>query len=580
MDTTSPTICEIVYSSRSTTMQASPRSAELLARIGFSEVLFKEKASRREMSRLRPGWPLRTLKIRVHRNHSFEHVASAMTGWAAYAGLCYEWSEAPYDDSLSMSVRESSADLEMVWFDVAPLRSKPDIPLLGWLRSRVNVLRGLSSSPILVAIIGLSEVEEAELSIGLVGIPGVRVAPVAKTLVTLSSPFDPRLLKISGSRLSDAANILLAKHLACRWVPAQLYTRIKAVIVDLDQTLYSGVLGEDGMNVKLTPAHASLQASLVALKQSGVFLGVVSKNVRADVEELFQKRQDFPLRLADFSAIEIGWGSKAESILRASRTLKIDPSAVLFVDDNPGELIEVAERLAGVCLIHASPDVARTVNELDFFPGLWSWNISSTDALRIADLNAEASRKRIQLTSADKAAYLRELAPQIDVWLNSPKLLPRLHELSQKTNQFNLALARLDELRVNDFACSSGRFVVGVGLKDRLSDSGVVAAMFGRIHYGEVVVEEWVISCRALGRELEGLMAKVALTAVAPKATSASFIYRKGQRNMPAMEWLARASGSALYHEGKAVVDIAALYAVAESPVSIIIHSDERPKLS
>ena len=548
-----------------------------MARLGFSEALFKEKTSRREMSQLRPVWPLRALRIRAHRNHSFEHVASAMAGWAAYAGLCYEWSEAPYDDSLSMAVGESSADMEMMWYDVAPLRSQPDIPLLGWLRSRVKVLRGVSTSPILVVILGLNEDEEAELSNGLVGIPGVRLAPVAKTLGTLATPFDPRLLKISGSRLSEAANILLAKHLACRWVPAQLYPRIKAVFVDLDQTLYSGVLGEDGLNIELTPAHASLQAALAALKQSGVFLGVVSKNVRADVEELFQKRQDFPLRLEDFSAIEIGWGSKAEAILRASETLRIDPSAVLFVDDNPGELIEVAERLAGVCLIHASPDVARTVNELDFFPGLWAWNISSTDALRIADLNAETARKSIQLTSADKAAYLRELAPQIDIWPNSTRLLPRLHELSQKTNQFNLALARLDELRVNDFACSSGRFAVGVGLRDRLSDSGVVAAMFGRIHDDEVIVEEWVISCRALGRELEGLMAKVALTTVAPEATSASFIYRKGQRNMPAMEWLAKASDSALCLEGKAIVDIAALYAVAESPVGITIHADERP---
>ena len=113
-----------------------------------------------------------------------------------------------------------------------------------------------------------------------------------------------------------------------------------------------------------------------------------------------------------------------------------------------------------------------------------------------------------------------------------------------------LPTSTLDELTANDFACSSGRFAVGVGLRDRLSDSGVVAAMFGRIHDDEVIVEEWVISCRALGRELEGLMAKVALTSVVPEATSASFIYRKGQRNMPAMEWLAKASGYVLCLEG------------------------------
>lgn len=561
-------------------MQSRSRSTWILARAGFSEVLFKENPTRREILQLRPAWPVKALKVRTHRNHSFEYVASVMAGWAAYAGHSYEWANAPYDDSLSMAAEESSADLEIIWYDVDRLRSETDIPLLGWLCSRVKVLREISASPILVVIIGLREDEESELSNRLAGVPGVRVAPVAKALGALATPFDLRLLKISGSRLSEAANILLAKHLACRWLPAQLHPRIKAVIVDLDQTLYSGVLGEDGLNVKLTPEHASLQATLVALKQSGVFLGLASKNERTDVEELFQNRQDFPLRLEDCSAIEIGWESKAEAIFRASQTLKIDPSAVLFVDDNPGELIEVAERLVGVSLIHASPDVARTVNELNFFPGLWSWNISPTDALRISDLNADAVRKNIQLISADKSAYLLELSPHIDVWVNSTSLLPRLHELSQKTNQFNLALARLDELRANDFACTSGRFMVGVGLKDRLSDSGVVAAMFGGIHSGEVIIEEWVISCRALGRELESLMAKVALNAAVPGATSAGFFYRKGKRNMPAIEWLAKVSGANLCDEGKATVDISALYTVAESHVSINIHADERPKLS
>jgi FkbH-like protein len=284
--------------------------------------------------------------------------------------------------------------------------------------------------------------------------------------------------------------------------------------------------------------------------------------------------------LEDFSAVEIGWGSKAEAIARACQALKIDPSAVLFVDDNPGELIEVAERLTGVSLLQASPDVARTVNELDFFPGLWAWNISSTDALRIADFKAESARNSIQLASADKATYLRELAAQVDVWVNSPRLQLRLHELSQKTNQFNMALARLDELRVNTYSGAPGLFAVAVGLRDRLSDSGVVAAMFGRIHDGEVIVEEWVISCRALGRELESLMAEVALTAAAPGAKSASFIYRQGQRNMPALEWLTKVSGATLGPEGKAIVDIATLSTVAESPVRITIHADERPQLS
>ncbi len=540
----------------------------------MSAVLFKENPTRRELAELKPSWSCREVRVRVHRNHSFEHAASAAEAWAAFGGLKLMWSEAPYDDSLSMQLSDQPADLDLIWYDIETIQSRPGIDVLAWLRSRAQALRGMSALPILMVIIGLDKGAEQALRDSLGNLPGVRLAPAAEALTGLADPFDRRLQKFSGSRLSQSSNLLLAKHVACRWLPAVLAPRIKAVIVDLDQTLYAGVVGEDGDAVRLTPAHASLQSALLKLKESGVFVGVVSRNSPEDVEALFSKRKDFPLKLADFSAIEIGWGSKAESILRACQKLKISPDAVLFIDDNPGEIIEVAERLPDTRLLHASQDTELTVRALEFYPGLWSWGVSSADVLRIADLEADAARRSIQIGVQDKAAYLRELSPQLEVRLRPASLSGRLHELSQKTNQFNLNLGRLDEVKVHDYLSQPGQFAVAVGLSDRLTDSGVVAAMFGRIVDDEVFVEEWVISCRALGRELEDAMAASALAAVTKQAKVAWFHYRTGPRNAPGREWLARLSNCVLDDEGRAPVAISKLVEAMDMPVRINIQAE------
>jgi len=525
---------------------------------------------------LKPTWPCREVTVRAHRNHSFEHVISAAGAWAAYAGIKMNWAEAPYDDALSMQGLGEQPDLEVIWYDVEAVQATLGDEVTGWLLSRAQALRKLSSAPILMIIIGLGEATEQSLGKLISAVPGVRLAPTSLVLAGMANPFDERLRRLSGSRLSETANLMLAKELACRWLPVMLAPRLKAVIVDLDQTLYEGVLGEDGFQVRLSAGHAALQSALKALKDSGVFLGMVSKNAREDVEALFTARPDFPLRLADFSATEIGWGSKSEAIQRACHQLRIDPSAVVFIDDNPGELLEVAAHLSQVGLIHAAPDAEQTRRNLEFFPGIWTWGVSHTDMIRVADLNAEIQRRNIGLQAADKTAYLRELAPKLEIWIRPVALRDRLHELSNKTNQFNLSLSRLDEVTVDAYLHHPDKFAVAVGLSDRLTDSGIVGAMFGSIKDNEIIVEEWLISCRALGRELEGLMAASALRALAPEAKAATFRYKSGPRNSPGRDWLAKSSGGALEHEGSVSITISTLPAIADLPINLTIHSNER----
>ena len=546
-------------------------------RCAWAECLFASHPTRRALLGLKSAWVCREVTVRVHRNHSFEHVISAAGAWAAYAGIRMSWADVPYDDALSMQGLGEQPDLEVIWYDVEAVQSALGDEVTGWLLSRAQALRKLSNAPILLVVIGLEESAEQVLRKQTCVVPGLRLAPTAQLLAGIANPFDDRLRRLSGSRLCETSNLMLAKELACRWLPAILAPRLKAVIVDLDQTLYEGVLGEDGFQVRLSAGHAGLQSALKSLMTSGVFLGLVSRNTREDVEALFAARADFPLKLGDFSAVEIGWGSKSDAIRRACVQLRIDPSAIVFIDDNPGELLEVAAHLPQVGLIHAAPDAEQTCRNLDFFPGIWTWGVSPTDLVRVADLNAETERKNLEILAADKMAYLRELRPNLEIWIRPLALRDRLHELSNKTNQFNLNLSRLDEVAVHGYLHHPGKFAITVGLSDRLTDSGIVAAMFGSVIGDEITVEEWVISCRALGRELEGLMAASALRALAPGAKVASFHYKSGPRNSPGRDWLAKASGQALEAEGSVSIMLSTLPVIADLPIGLSTHRNERP---
>src|SRR5204863_8283441 len=135
------------------------------------------------------------------------------------------------------------------------------------------------------------------------GTAGARVADLRPIASKLGARFlDERAAKFSGTRLSDAACVQTARQLACHWAPASLQPRLKAVALDLDHTPYEGVLGEDGLDVRLTPGHQALQRHLAGLRDQGIFLALVSRNEEADVRRLFESRTDFPLRWEHFSA--------------------------------------------------------------------------------------------------------------------------------------------------------------------------------------------------------------------------------------------------------------------------------------
>jgi FkbH-like protein len=321
------------------------------------------------------------------------------------------------------------------------------------------------------------------------------------------------------------------------------------VAVDLDNTLYHGVMGEDGISgVTLTAHHASLQRTLLRLRESGVFLAIVSRNDEADVRSLFISRGDFPLSLDHFSARAVSWQSKVDGIRAVAKQLRIAPAAMLFVDDNPGELAAVAGVMPELRCLHAG-NPEEMAYALTVFPGLHGYKVDENDALRVADLAAVSIREELAQRADDPNEYLRSLAVHLDFLLDDARAVPRLHELSIKTNQFNSGLLRLSENEVARRLADPTYGTVAVSLRDRLSDSGMIAALFARHTDDRIVVEELSISCRALGRSLEDIIVMEALLGLTAgrHVQEVVFNLKHGPRNQPSRDWLARfaASGTA-----------------------------------
>lgn len=509
----------------------SPTLARAMRRLAAQDALFSVLPTRLTLLKVELDAPAGFAhRVNFWRTHNAETLLSLARPYLDFAELPLDVRLSAYDDSLTFADHGQAA-LELLWLDGERLPADLD-----WLVTRVAALRAISRAPILI-VTWLADADA--LRERLRRLPDVHLGDLAALAAEAGVPLlDPRLAKLAGSPLGAAALVVAARELACHWLPALLLPPVKAVAVDLDHTLYAGVLGEDGpAGLQLTPAHAAFHEQLRALKERGIFLALVSRNERSDVQALFEQRPDFPLRWNDFTVTEISWGDKAEALARAAAALNIDVSAVAFVDDNPGELAQVAARLPTLRSVFAHADASLTGRVLAHLPGLWRWRVSAEDSKRVADLQANA--QRAELAAADPDAYFRSLGLQLRFAVNDASLLPRMAEMSGKTNQFNLALARLTEAdyakRLADPACS----VVTVELRDRFSDSGVIGLLATRREGAVLAVEELLISCRAMGRRLEDTIVLGALQSLPlGQLDRVRFVVAEGPRNQPARQWL------------------------------------------
>ena len=513
--------------------------------LGWQHTLFMKRLNRFELLKLRPDWPCAKISLRVYRNHGVEQVLSALPPFLGFGGFIAEVWTGDYDDSLTFP--PASADASLVWIDFSRYATLATGELIDWFLARLDALRATDNGALIVANDPDDTPRAAAINQALSDwakrTPRVALLGLAKITSGLgAAAFDARRQKLTATRLSDAACLEAARELGLSVLPEMFAPPLKALAVDLDNTLYSGVLGEDGAaGVVLTPGHKLLQEKLVELQSRGLLIVIVSKNELADVQALFAERTDFPLRPETVSDWRVSWNGKAAGIREAAAALRISEDAFLLIDDNLGELTSVAAELPRVRLVFAAAAGEETAAALDYFPGLSGRSASRTDALRASDLQANRKREALAVTATDPASYLKSLGVEIVLAMNPAEDRGRLAEMCIKTNQFNLALARLDELMVDRYLVDPERRAVMVFMKDRLADSGSVAALFARREAGVLHIDELCVSCRAMGRHLEDIMIAAAIEgAVAELAVeTVRFTHAVGPRNQPARAWLA-----------------------------------------
>ena len=554
-------------------------SADVLDRLEWQKIVFSERLSRFSLLRLMDAAGKGTIRVHAHRNHGFEQIASVLRVFTSYAGMTADVMIGDYDDSLTGS--SEAGDLHLIWIDFDRYPSMSDQDLAAWLCERLTGLREARQAPFVVANAPGRDARAQSVNAALrrwcEETPGSAILPISDIAARLGATFfdEPRSA-ITGTRYADAACLEVARELGLKLIPSLLGAPVKAVAVDLDNTIYDGVLAEDGARgVRLTSAHRDIQAALVELAGKGVLLVICSRNEGDDVARLFRERTDFPLQAGHVAVWQVSWDSKADGIARAAATLNIASDAILMLDDNLGELAAATRAHPGMKLLFAGHSPQHTVEALRRFPGLWPMQTTNTDLLRNADIRANRQRAEAVAAAADETSYLRSLGVSLLFRIDPPDELQRLHDLSLKTNQFNLSLSRPSLAEVAGYLGQPDRRVVIISLRDKLADSGSVGSLLLRHDGDRLVVEELCISCRALGRHLETLMILGALLHASSErpVTSVSFRYSTGPRNQAALKWLSAYAGRDLEGpDGIASVDWdrgSAERTIAAAPVTV-----------
>ncbi len=518
---------------------------ENMVRYEAQSALFAQRPSRLAIQAVRlETKPRQRIRVNVWRNHALEPILSLCKPFLSFGNIHVDFRLSDYDDTF-MFASWQPADVELLWLDSGRYLTNSSIDdWLPWIRERLRTLRGISSAPLILATWIPEAIRLAELQQICDVLPATFLADLAAVAAAHDLELiDPRSAIVAGTPIRNAVHSLIARKLACHWIPAAVLPPIKALALDLDNTLHAGVLGEDGVGgVQMTEGHRSLQLFAKELKARGVFLALVSRNEPEDVATLFEQRNDYALKRNDFSAEAVSWEDKAISISRIADALRIAPDSVLFVDDNPGELASVAAQLPQVHTVYANPDPYLTQSSIDHYPGLWRWKIENDDAKRVGDLKAAELRESLHKEVADPADYFAGLQVTL-IFRNDPlEQLSRLADLCKKTNQFNLAMRRLNEVEVAERIHRPNGCVTSVQLKDRLADSGVIAVIVAERDQNRLVIEELCVSCRALGRQLEDTMILTAIAHMPPFVGCREVVFRvaRGPRNQPALTWLAR----------------------------------------
>jgi len=321
----------------------------------------------------------------------------------------------------------------------------------------------------------------------------------------------------------------------------------KCLVLDLDNTLWGGVLGEDGLTgIQLGPvypgnAYLAFQNAILDLHKRGILLGVASKNNPADVDELFAGHDKMLLKRKHFASMKVSWGPKSESLMQIAKELNIGLEHMVFVDDNPAECAEVSRRLPMVTVIALPRQPEKFVSEVlqdGLFDGL---TYSSEDRRRGELYRQRDEAEALRSTSGSLEEFYENLKMEVTFAPLTKASLPRSAQLTQKTNQFNVTTLRYSEAELADRMRHPDWLLTSVSVLDRFGDNGIVGLSMARFQSDTLEIDTFLLSCRVIGRGVESAMlAYLCNQAIQRRARSLQGRIVPTQKNVPARDLFER----------------------------------------
>lgn len=285
----------------------------------------------------------------------------------------------------------------------------------------------------------------------------------------------------------------------------------KAYVLDLDNTLWGGVVGDDGpenieigQETSMGQVYAEFQSYLKEQKQIGIMLNVSSKNEEENALAGLS-RPDSVLKPDDFMVIKANWEPKSKNVAEIAAELNIGTDSLVFVDDNPAEREIIRQNLPGVAVpeMDKPEEYLKTLDRSGFFEVT---GLSKDDTKRNEMYKANQERKKMQDNFADYGEYLKSLDMKAEIGAFVPLYMARIAQLTNKSNQFNLTTKRLSQADIEHMAEDSSYITLYGKLADKFGDNGVVSVVIGKIKEDALHIELWLMSCRVLKRDMEFAM--------------------------------------------------------------------------
>jgi len=331
----------------------------------------------------------------------------------------------------------------------------------------------------------------------------------------------------------------LGTHIIRKWFVLQ-NPPYKVIVLDCDETLWQGVCGEEGVwGIKIDTHHQFLQEFMVRQYHAGMLIALCSKNQEEDIIAVFAQRTDMQLKREHIVSWRINWQAKSENIRSLATELQLGLESFIFIDDNPVECAEVKTHCPQVFVLQLPEDKSKIRS---FLNHLWVFDhlrVTTTDQQRTRFYQEAVQRTHLQQNTLTLAHFLASLQLKVTISPIHSQEIPRISQLTQRTNQFNFTTIRRSEGEIKTLLHHNELEGLAITVSDRFGDYGLVGTLLFRVEKSLLIVDTFLLSCRALGRGIEyQMLAELGKIALNRQLNHIQVTYLATPKNQPAFNFL------------------------------------------